>query len=160
MPFQCKICDLEILPGAPMVSNAREELAHEACVKNARPIIPHLQVVSSVIQKPVAPLPPAADTCVPSRPPVCVECGDPCIGMCPICLKHRCQAYGWNGKTCGIAHEGKCPGAKELREPLPKTPKPLAIRPGPIYDTIPIVDVPLNGNGKHKSKAPKKKARR
>jgi hypothetical protein len=108
MPFRCKICELDILPGAPMVSNERDEVAHETCFR------PIANLVAHTVSKP--PVPAAPEPCTPSSSAsVCSECGDPCIAMCPSCRKYVCPTYGYNGKTCSPAHEGKCSGARESR---------------------------------------------
>lgn len=151
MPFRCKICELDILPGARMVSNERDEVAHETCV---RPVV---NVIAHTVTK--VPSPAAPEPCVPVVyvPDACAECGDHCIAICPYCGKRVCPTYGWNGKTCSVAHEGKCAGARESREPLKKVRPPAAMKPnGPIFDTDPIG----NGrNGRHKAK-PKGRSRR
>jgi hypothetical protein len=155
MPFRCKICDLDILAGTPMVSNERDELAHEACVPKSVHL-PSIKLVGSSpplpAPQPSLPSPMSPDLCIPSvRPSVCSECGDSCISECPICRRQVCQAYGWNGRNCSILHETKCPDARLLREPPLKAPKPLV--------TIEIC-VPWNGNGKHRAVKPKKRGSR
>lgn len=166
MPFVCSLCGIEIAVGEPMVPNIRMEVAHDRCIQKEistrLPEVPSDVVILKIETKvdgpgfgnPTASLEPCLP---PTLTSVCSECEDNCIAICPYCGKRVCPTYGWNGKTCSVAHEGRCAGARESREPLKKVRPPAAMKPnGPIFDTEPIG----NGrNGRHKAK-PKGRSRR
>ncbi len=156
MSFHCKICDTDILPGAVMVANDRDELAHKECIPNAVSI-PSVRIVASTypprepnLEAPKSPQ--TGDYVSLSAPAICEACGDPCIGMCPYCLVHVCRAYGWNGKTCALSHEAKCEGAKASREP----------RSSFLAGTVVLTRTPFSRDGQEvigKKKRPKKNGR-
>jgi hypothetical protein len=71
--------------------------------------------------------------------------------MCPGCLAYVHQGFGYIGLPCSLNHESRCAKARESREP---SPKPLAIKPGLLFDTV---EFPTkNANGRRKTKPVRK----
>jgi hypothetical protein len=107
MPFRCKICELDILPGAPMVSNERDEVAHETCFR------PVANLVAHTVSKP--PVPAAPEPCISAvKQTICIVCGIDCISRCP-CGALVCQAYSFE-RSCSLTHESTCGIARRSRE--------------------------------------------
>ena len=119
MSFRCKTCETEIASTSQMELDGTEgKVRHLKCPGPPPP--PKLKPPSDTFVKleytvQASPQASVGEMCVPSKPSTCAVCGDRCIAMCPSCRTLVCQAFGWNGKTCSIAHEGVCAGARASR---------------------------------------------
>ena len=89
----------------------------------------------------------------------CTVCGKPCIAHCPYCFEAVHAAYGYNGDSCSIVHEGSCEGARLSRvlEPRQSSPPCDSTFLSPIRD--PIFDTELGIKGKTVVVKLKKKGR-
>jgi len=168
----CVLCEKAVEIGEPMLANQSGELAHQSCVESRSEI--HVQLPSVTISTPTVEAPKvdfstrpsggsstAPEPCLlPPAPKVCVVCGDPCIGACPVCRKLVCYDFGFNGFNCAGRHESACPGAACQRE-KDLTVKPMAIKivTGPIYDTIDI-KTGRNGHAARKARRERRSGRR
>lgn len=157
--LKCVVCGQPIEVGEPLLANKTGELAHQKCVEERHPSPKAVAniligaVLESTPERLVMPEP-----CVmPSPPKVCSECGEPCIGACPICRSYVCQAYGYNNKFCGARHETKCPEAAKLRTPT-KKPVPIELVTAEFNPKVDFFVGP-NGNG-HKPTKKNGKRRR
>jgi hypothetical protein len=180
MPFKCSLCELDIQVGEPILADERMNLAHQSCVERKQRT-PGSTVVVASASAPIPilqpPSPPPAPQVVEvkieavsgfgfgnptaslgqSAPPLCAECGKSAIAICPYCGTRVHQDYGYAGLNCSGRHEGKCPGARESRDPkYTVLPKGIKFSSQTVPLNITIEPGVISGNGKHAAPKPKK----